>query len=240
MNKKALSVSGLLLGAALMAMVVTPTRVFLQPTPGSPQAETKGIDRTSLEARVRKEKAKGARSVTFPAPLNEYAEEISLDDALTQTTLVIARVTEKHSRQVDSHTIGTFYRLSILETLSQATSGNCCLPKDEDVPGDLPQLGADETYFFGIGGTISLDGIEVTVKEDFGALLRGDRYLMFLSRSPSGKLSGSAIGPSSLFRITGGMRLESIGKKHKLARELEERFQSSLTQLNESLKKRRL
>jgi hypothetical protein len=239
MNKKVLSVSGLLLGASLIAIVVTPTRVFLQPTPGSPQVETKRFDRTSLEARVRKEKAKGARSVIFPAPLVEYAEEISLDDALSQTTVVIAGVIEKHSRQVDSHTIGTFYRLSILETLSQATPRGCCLPKDEDLPGNLPQLGADETYLFGIGGTISLDGIEVTVKEDFGALLPGDRYLMFLSRSVSGKLSGSGIGPSGVFRINGGGRLESIAKKHKLARELEERFQSSLTQLNENIKKRR-
>lgn len=136
MNKKVLSVSGLLLGASLIAIVGTPTSVFLQTAPGSPQAETKPFDRTSLEARVRKEKAKGVRSVTFPAPLVVYAEGISLDDAVSQTTVVIAGVTEKHSRQVDSHTIGTFYRLSILETLSQATPRSCCLPKDEDLPGE--------------------------------------------------------------------------------------------------------
>ncbi|HEX6045634.1 MAG TPA: hypothetical protein VFZ22_14170 [Pyrinomonadaceae bacterium] len=237
MIKKLLSVSGLLLGASLIAIVVTPARVSLQPSQNSRQAEKQSFDRTSLEGRVRKEKEKGAKSVTFSAPLVEYADGISLDDALS-ATVVVAAVTEKHSRQLDSHTIGTFYRLSILETLSEATPQACCLPKDEALPADLPPLSPDETYFLGIGGTITLDGIEVTVKEDFGTLMPGDRYLMFLPRSASGKLSTSAIGPSGVFRINGGGRLESIGKQHRLGRDLEERYQNSLTQLKDKIKKR--
>jgi hypothetical protein len=184
-------------------------------------AQPKQVDRTSLEARVKREKAKGVQRVVFSAPLVEYADEVSLKDALEQSVSVIAIVTEKHSRLLDSHTVGTFYRLTVLEELSSPNNKSCCIQNETGFPNDLPQLAQNEIYLLGMGGTVTIDGVEVTVKEDFGDLLPGQRYLFFLTKSASGKLSTSPVGPANVFRVNGSDKLESQGKtEHRLSREI--------------------
>jgi hypothetical protein len=208
---------------------------------GSPQQPgQKWEDPTTLQARVRKEKAKGIQKVTFPAPHLEYAEEINLKDALAQTKVLVADVIDKNSRLLDSHTIGTFYRLRIVEEVSQPASAGCCDPKDAEFPSDLPPLNDNEIYFVGMGGTLVLEGIEVTVAEDFGELLPFGRYLFFLSPSPSGKFSLGKVGPAGVFRVKSSGHLESIASKsHKLGREIEQTYSNSFVRLKSDVARQR-
>jgi hypothetical protein len=195
-------------------------------------------DPTTLAARVKAEKAKGHDKVQFAAPLMEYPDRIDLDTALAQATVVIAEVINKTSRVVDSHTIATFYRLKLIETLSKPNPTACCDPKDEDFPTDLPPLEGDEIHVVGIGGTVMLDGVEVTMKEDFENLVPGPRFLLFLSITPSGKYGSLQIGPRGVFKITPGSDLEVIvDKPSKLREQIKQRHGNSMIRFKDALKK---
>ena len=196
-------------------------------------------DPTILRARVEKEKAKGHRKVVFPPPLIEYPDDISLETAIAQTTIVVADVLDKQSRLIDPDTIATFYRLRIIETVSEPTSSQCCGPKDEEFPNDLLRLGESEMYFVGIGGTIVLDDVEVTVTEDFEILQAHGRYLLFLSTTPSRKFSVGRIGSRGVFTVAGDGSLDSTLKRLRLGRELETKVHNSLTDLKSEIKQQR-
>src|SRR2546425_1774503 len=193
-------------------------------------------DPTTLHARVKKEKDKGLQKVTFPAPLIEYPE-VDLATALAETSVVIADVIDKRSRLIDQNTIGTFYRLRIVETLAKASSPVCCNPKDEEFPNDLPTLADGETYMVGIGGTVMLDDVDVTVEEDFKELSAGRQYLLFITATPSGKFSLVRLGPKGMFLVKPNGQLESaVDKSYKLRRDIEQLFNNSLIRLKGSIK----
>lgn len=196
-------------------------------------------DPTTLRARVEKEKAKGYRKAVFPSPQLEYADEISLETAIAQTTVLVADVLDKQSRLVDPSTIFTFYRLSIIEKLSEPTTAPCCNPKDQDFPADLPPLGPKEMYFAGIGGTIVLDDVEVTVTEDFEDLRPNGRYLFFLSTTESGKFSVGKIGPRGVLTVAGDGHLDSRLKRFRLGRELELKTGNSLGKLKGEIQRQK-
>ena len=76
-------------------------------------------------------------------------------------------------------------------------------------------------YFAGVGGTITLDDVEVTVTEDYRELRPNGRYLLFLSTTESGKFSIGKLGPRGVFKVSGDGRLESHLRRLKFGRELE-------------------
>lgn len=229
----------LLLFLGLIA-VSAATKNSLQEPSQTLDARKKPPDPTSLRARVRKEKAKGIQQVTFSGPIVEYAEGITLNDALADTTVVIADVTEKYSRLIDSHTVGTFYKLTIIEILSKPSSSGCCGPNDEDLPKDLPALEKNEVYLLGMGGTVIIDDVQVTVTEDFNELLPYRRYLFFISPSASGKLYLNRIGPRGIFTVEPGGYLESLGDRPlKLARELSQRYSNSLSRMRADVRRKK-
>ena len=204
---------------------------------GLSQSVSKGEpwkDPTTLRARVEREKAKGHRRVIFPAPLMEYPDSISLETAIAETTILVADVLDRQSRLLDPNTIATFYKLGVIERLSEPTSSPCCNPKDANFPADLPPLRENEMYFVGIGGTIVLDEVEVTVKEDFD-LQPNRRYLFFLSATESGKFSVGKVGPRGVFTVAGDGYLDSRLKRFRLGRELESRAGNSLTKLKSEI-----
>jgi hypothetical protein len=222
------------LTAVLTTMVGTSNSSVLLGGSQQPDKQKKWEDPTTLHARVKQEKNQGAQRVSFSRPLVEYPD-VDLPTALAETTLVIADVTEKQSRLIDSNTIGTFYRLSVVETLSKPNASACCKLNDEDFPTDLPALGDNEMYMAGIGGTLVLDGIEVTVDEEFKEMLPYRRYLLFLTTTSSGKSSSGMIGPKGVFLIKSDGRLESlVNKSYKLRLDIERTFNNSLVRLKES------
>lgn len=226
------------IGFAALVLVLMPSSVFLQgPEPAKTTKEWE--DPTTFSARAKKEKAKGVHRVTFPAPLVEYPDSISLETALAQATVVVADVIDKSSRLIDPSTIGTFYRVNIVETLSQASSSQCCPTNEDNFPKDLPPLKENEMYLAGIGGTIVLDEVELTVKEDFEGLVPHRRYLLFLSPTSPGKFGLVQVGPRGVFKIKPDGHLESIvDKPYELGRDIERSYANSLASFKEDIKKR--
>ncbi len=197
-------------------------------------------DPTTIKARAKKERAKGARKAHFPAPVIEYATGIDLDTALSQASVFLVEPVDKTSLVVDPNTIGTFYRLKVIETISSAEPSSCCQPSDSEFPGELPPLNENEMYLAGIGGTVMLDGMEVTVDEALGELIPRHRFLVFLTPTPSRKYSLSKLGPYGIFRVKATGDLEAIVKTpYKLKKEMVETCGCSLEKLKESIKNRK-
>lgn len=227
------------LGFCLLVLMVTSLINSIKSLSQSANSGQGWKDPTTLRARVEKEKAKGHRKIVFPAPLIEYPDDISLETAIDQTAIVVADVLDKESRLIDPSTIATFYRLRVIEIVSEPTSAQCCGPKDEEFPIDLPPLRESEIYFVGMGGTMVLDDVEVTIREDFEILQANRRYLLFLSKTPSGKFSVGRIGPRGIFTVAGDGSLDSTLKRFRLGRELEMKARNSLTDLKSQIKQQR-
>jgi hypothetical protein len=196
-------------------------------------------DPTTLRARAKKEKAKGQTKVTFPGPLMEYPEGVDLDTALSKTSVLVVELISKTSRVLDSHTIGTFYRAKVLETLTPSGSAGCFTPADADFPPELGPINADEIVIVGNGGTAVIEGVEVTVEEELGGLIPGRRYLLFSSPSASGKFAVLNLGPQGAFQVKANGDLEPLTVKlYKLQRELRQEHGNSLSRLKAHLTQR--
>src|SRR5437879_10145007 len=95
------NVSLIVLAGGVLAILIAASNAALMQQPKANKAWT---DPTTLSARVKKEKDKGAQRVSFPAPVMEYPDA-DLSAALSETTVVLADVTDKVSRLIDAHTI---------------------------------------------------------------------------------------------------------------------------------------
>lgn len=217
-------------------MVVTLSSAPPQTWEQNSAGPQKWEDPTTLKARAKKEKSKGRSKVTLPGPLMEYPEGVGLETALSETSVLEGEVISKTSRVLDSHTIGTFYRIKVINILTMGTDAGCCTPTNSDFPADLGPVAEGEMMVFGNGGSALIEGVEVTVEEELAGLVPGRRVLLFSSPTASRKFAVLKLGPSGAFEIKGNGDLEPLaGKPGKLYRELKEKYGNSLPRLRAHL-----
>jgi len=179
--------------------------------------------------------------VSAPGKIIDYpGMNIGLDEALQNYSVVIAEPIESKSYLAESgDEISTAYKFRILETLSQRNAVLCnSCPSLVDVSEKLQPALYNEFILGLSGGTVTVDGVEVTMVSDRTLKIEdGQRYLMFISFTPGGmaRLIG---GPSGLFRITSDESLEAMGNgKHRLAVEIGARFSRNLSRFKEATKR---
>jgi len=204
----------------------------------TPQEYRKDRSIASLAKRAKNE---GKTRVEAPGLIIDYAGgNIGLDEALQNYSMVIGEPLESKSYITDSaDEIGTAYKFRVLEILSQRNAVFCngC-PQVNDVSGKLPPALYNEFLLELSGGTVTVDGVEVTMPSSgMPKFEAGQRYFMFISFTPGGmaRLVG---GPSGLFRITSDESLEAMGNgKHRLAVEIAARFSKSLAKFKQKIKR---
>jgi hypothetical protein len=194
----------------------------------------------SIASLARRAKNQGKTKVEAPGLIIDYAGgNIGLDQALKNYSVVIAESIEKKSYITDSlDEIGTAYKFRVLETLSQRNAVFCnTCPQVNDVSGKLPPAHYDEFLLESSGGTVAVDGVEVTMPSGgMPKFEKGERYLMFISFTPGG-MATLIGGPSGLFRINSDESLEAMGNgKHRLAVEIANRFSKSLSKFKQATK----
>jgi hypothetical protein len=201
----------------------------------TPQEYRKDRSIASLAKRAKNE---GKTRVEAPGLIIDYAGgNIGLDEALQNYSVVIGEPLESKSYITDSaDEIGTAYKFRVLEILSQRNAVFCngC-PQVNDVSGKLPPAHYDEFLLELSGGTVTVDGVEVTMPSSgMPKFEDGQRYLMFISFTPGG-MATLIGGPSGLFRITSDESLEATGNgKHRLAVEIAARFSKSLSKFKQA------
>jgi len=210
----------------LLAIVVTAVihRNAGQKAPAS-------AEKNSLRSIAERAKNEGKQSVRVPSPRIDYAgENIGLDEALQNYSVVVAQPIDSKSYLSDSELIVNWYRFQILESLSQRPPYSCnTCPAAPDLPGDLPRPGQDEFYTVAVGGTVTIDGVQVTMNNPaLPQFEKGRKYLLFVSLAPSG-VAVIGGGPSGVFRVGDDEILKPANKDNRrLKTDIQARFDSRL------------
>jgi hypothetical protein len=225
-----LKLTAALCGLFLLGVGITAT---LKP----PQEYIKDKSIASLAKRT---KNQGKTQVKVLGKITDYpGTNMSLEEALQNYSAVIASPIESRSYLSDSaDEIGTAYRFRIEETLSQRNAVFCNACSVTDASNKLQPALHNEFIFELSGGTLTVDGVEVTmVSSGMPQFEEGKRYLMFISFTPGG-MARPAAGASGFFRITSDESLEAMDSgKARMQVEISGRFSKSLSRFKQAIKR---
>jgi hypothetical protein len=194
----------------------------------------------TLKWHVKQAKLKGKQQVTVSTPIYEYAGVQSLDEAVSYFHVVIAKPIEKRSYVQSAQNITTWYKFKVVEDLSLNKGAGCSTCGSLPVaPGDMLPLKEDEILIPRAGGTVVLDGIEITKEEaNFPQFSMAREYLLFFSPDPSKGIGKLSLGPYGVYVVNPAGKIEPInGKGTPLRNEIQRLYHDSLDQLKAKLKK---
>lgn len=184
---------------------------------------------------AQKARAAGKDQIEVPAPDIEYSGSsptTNLDKALSAYSVVLAQPIQEHTFAGNDEII-TWYKFKILESLvkQQFPACNGCYPVMP--PAGLAVQSPDEFVAARIGGTVVIDGVNVSMTSGFPRLQIGSTYLLFISKYESGGAEIGA-GPDGVFAIdvTDTDHIRPLRKsQHPLQRDIEAKQSNSLNQL---------
>ena len=237
---------------ALIASVLTAVVVITATTGKSPQKQKDEPDKSlamqtldidgSVAAYAREAKARGLQRITIPAKRFSYDGEMAgLDEALSDHSLVVARAVEKRSLLTRADLITTWYKFKISDTVlkRKASPSDCTECTPPAPPQEMLPLAHDEILVPKIGGTVIVDGVEVTmVNSVFPDYKMAQDYLLLLSEVTR-EVANVRAGALGAFTISADGTLESIDKKsNRIEQDLKKRFKGSLHELKKQLKEK--
>lgn len=191
-----------------------------------------GKDRGTLKWHARKAKKEGKNNIIISSPIVEYlGVGDSPDFALSNFSLVVAQPVEIKTYPNDV-SIATWYKFRTVETISQRPPIPNLLANDP--PQDLLPLNDGEFLLPTYGGSVSVDGVNIVMRNtDMPPFSIDKRYLLFISRHPSG-FANLWAGPTGAFTITADDELEPVSKKpHPIKEVLSSRFDNSVSKLKQ-------
>ncbi|HKP73814.1 MAG TPA: hypothetical protein VJT82_12805 [Pyrinomonadaceae bacterium] len=199
-------------------------------------------ERGTIAWHVQNAKKSGKKQVEIPAPIPIYAAVNGLDDALARFTTVVAQLVEMKSYVQDRSKIVTWYKFRVLEYLSQPPQSECpdCL-NDIVIPEELRPLQADEFVVSDVGGSVLVDGVEVSSRDsEFRqSFSLSQKYLLFLSLDSSRRVGSLNIGPSAIFTIDSDDVLAPVTKRpHPIGQDIEKTSRNSLSRVKEYVRQR--
>lgn len=201
--------------------------------------DVKWEDQHSLKEIARRSKELGKARITLPGPhANLPGVNMSLDEALRDHSVVVAEVVARKSYVFDSYGIRTWYRFRITDALSQRIAKYCpTCPEVGEAPQDLLPINSDEFLLATGGGTVNIDGVEVTVdSQSLPTFESGKRYLLFVSLTPSG-VARLGAGPAGIFRVADNEKLEAVDKRnYPIKAEVSRRFAGKLSEFRSHVK----
>ena len=191
----------------------------------------------SLRGAAVKAKAEGKNRINIRAPFGEYAgAESPPDEVLADATVVIAQPIDSYTYAPNEEDIVTYYKFKVEETLKEAPPCTRC--PDRTPPDEILPVNEGEFLLGMYGGTMSVDGVQVSMFEPgFPPFSKNKKYLLFLRKSTNGTVS-LLVGPSGAYGVSPEGAIEPInGRPHPLKEAIAQRFNGSVEQLKQHLKK---
>jgi hypothetical protein len=191
----------------------------------------KAEDKGGVKWYARLARAKGQNKISMMARKGEYADGVKdLNEALRYYQMILAVPIEKQSRPFEDAAIRTWYKFKIIEKLSHKLKPCDCVPADLVAPQEMFPLGADEILIPLGGGSVMVDGIEITQDDvEYPQFALTTRYLLFLRTDESGQIGLLGMGPAGIFVEREDDRLEPVSQRtNALAPEIATRFKSSI------------
>lgn len=212
-------------------------------TQSDPQASDTifSSEAVTLAEHVQEAKRQGKKRLVFPAPIGIPAHITSLSEALDNfQAFVVQPVSQESYPQGDSDIV-TWHRFKIVEDLSRANARQTSnrelekvLPKNIALQG----LRNDEFLVRQAGGILNLDGVTLIQEtDDFPLLSAHQKYLLFLSKSPSERIGKMHLGPHGVFAIDQeGNLAPLVNPEHPINNDIKRSYNSSLGRLKAEMK----
>jgi hypothetical protein len=192
----------------------------------------KAEDRGSVKWYARLAKAKGQNRISKASPESSYADDVrDLNDALRYSHMILGVPLEKQSLPYGETGVITWYKFKIVEKLSHKELKPCdCMPDNLVAPQEMFPLSADEILVPRAGGTVVVDGVEITEDDSqFPQFALSTRYLLFLKMDDSRQIGILGLGPTGVFVEQEDDRLEPVSRKsNALSSDITTRFRSSI------------
>jgi hypothetical protein len=200
----------------------------------------KWADKNSLKEIARRSKEEGRVKVTVPGPfIEDPGMNMKVDEALRDYSVVVAEVIASKSYAFNSDGIRTWYKFRITDALSERNMEYCpTCPEIPEAPQDLSPINSDEFLLATGGGTVNIDGVEVTVNDrSLPAFESGKKYVLVISMTSS-RVALLGAGPSGVFRVADDEKLEAINKlNYPMQAEISQRFAGKLSELKSHVKR---
>jgi hypothetical protein len=200
----------------------------------------KWAEQNSLKEIARRSKAEGKGTVTISGPWSDYpGVDMKLEEALRDYSVVVAEVIANKSYPINSDGVRTWYKFKIIDPLSEKYAHYChTCPEIPEAPEDLSPINSDEFLLAIGGGTVNVDGVEVTVNNrSLPAFESGKRYVLVVSLTPS-RVALLGAGPSGVFRVDENERLEAVDNGNRpMQAEISQRFAGKLSNLKAHMKR---
>ena len=195
-----------------------------------------------LRERVKLAKLKGQKDLFVPLSYatSDYITFSDMDTAAAIYTIVIAQPVALMTYTNEEGRIGTSYKFKTLEVLSEPKPSKFPFTFRGKLPAELQPFGDDEYLVSLLGGTLNIEGVNVTTKyDDYEQFSLSKKYLLFLEFDTSKKVGGMDMGPLSALTINDDGALETLDKKpHAIKRAVDKNFDNSVERLKNHLKAR--
>lgn len=214
------------------------TVVRTSPTPTTRQqpleANYTNAEIGTLKSRILEAKAKGENKVELIVLGCGWATG-SLQKALSSDTVVLAELLGKKTYE-DRYGLHTWYRFKMKETLLERPYPRLPFPS---APSDMLPIAQDEFLIQEANGQMEIDGVTVTQHSNGAMYFEGQTYLLFLWIEPSKRTAiRSGSDPHGVFLVDSEGNLSSyVDQPNPLRTQLAKRFNNSLNNLREFLKK---
>ena len=196
-------------------------------------------ERNSLKETARRTKEEGRTKVTISGPwVNNPGMSTKLDEALQNYSVVVSEMIASKSSVFDAYGIQTWYKFRITDTLSRRDAENCpTCPDVPEPPKEFIPISADEFLLATGGGTVDIDGVEVTVNHrSLPEFESGKKYLLVISLTRTGVALLGA-GPAGVFQVADDDKLEAVNRhNYALQAEIRDRFNGKLSELKSHAK----
>lgn len=197
-------------------------------------------EKNSLKEIARRSKEEGKDKVTIPGPFIEYpGMNLKVDEALRGYSVVVAEVITSKSYAFDIYSIETWYKFRIADALSERNAQYCpTCPEVGEVPQDFLPINSDEFVLATDGGTLNIDGVQVTVNDrSLPVFEAGKKYLLVISLTPT-RVAILGTGPVGVFLVSDDGKLEAVNKlNYPLQAEIRQRFAGKLSELKSHVKR---
>jgi hypothetical protein len=201
------------------------------------EAKYPKADPGTLKREIQDAKARGENTVELSVIV--CGSDIgSLQAALSRDTVVVADLLDKQT-YADTFGLRTWYRFKTREILVEHPYPRHSPFSFADAPSDMLPIAEDEFLIEEANGQMEIDG--VTVKQySNGPRYREDQtYLLFLTMETSKRMAfRSGTDPLGVFLVdSNGNLTPYLDKPYSFATQLAKRFNNSLANLRETLRK---
>jgi len=191
----------------------------------------------TLKRSIQDAKARGENTVELSV-IGCGSDIGSLQSALSRDTVVVADLLDKKT-YADTFGLRTWYRFKTREILVEHPFPRHSPFSFADAPSDLLPIREDEFLIQEANGQIEIDGVTVKQYSNGPRYREGQTYLLFLTMDASKRSAfRSGTDPLGVFLVDSeGNLTPYLDEPYSFATEIAKRFNNSLTNLRDALKK---